>query len=362
MADKIELTSEQKQAILDFWNKTPSEPPAVKDIVVHVFGQEHDHRSLEAKAVIAFLASRRLRPKPRTQTIEITEPHREYIKNNIGTMNAAEMARIIFSNPALTNLSAESRAVNEYIKSLRDDDTLPPPAADPYDIPSGEYNAPDTFHKVLKKVNFYTNLDYTQETMAPNIRKGITALMKYLATYRFVKSINSYESESDRKSLEDAFIRYTYDKSELTQEEIDQYITLAEQSVLAHKAQIRSEHLQRLLEERTSQDADSVRISMDLVEMIGKAQTEYDQIIKRQQKLFDDLTEKRSEKLSKEIRDNASVLNLIQEWKQEEYRRQYLKLVEVEAQAIEKEIDKISSMSEIKGRIFGLTKDEAKYG
>ena len=101
---------------------------------------------------------------------------------------------------------------------------------------------------------------------------------------------------------------------------------------------------------------------MSLVEMIGKATTEYNLSVKRQQDLFEDLTEKRSEKLSKQIKDNASVLNLIQAWKQEENRKKWLKYVELEDKAIENEVDKMTSMEEIKGKVLGLTKEEAKYG
>ena len=101
---------------------------------------------------------------------------------------------------------------------------------------------------------------------------------------------------------------------------------------------------------------------MGLVEAIGKASTEYDQCIKRQQKLLDDLKEKRSTRLSKQIKENASILNLVQEWRNEEQRIKMIKLGELEQQAVAKEVEKLSTMSEIKARILGLNKDAILYG
>jgi len=56
-------------------------------------------------------------------------------------------------------------------------------------------------------------------------------LINYLHTYRFIRQMNSFDKAEDRNSCEDAFVRYTYDKPDLTQEEIDQYIELANSTV-----------------------------------------------------------------------------------------------------------------------------------
>ena len=173
--------------------------------------------------------------------------------------------------------------------------------------------------------------------------------------------MNSYDSDDDRNSCEDAFIRYTYDKPDLTQEEIDQYIELANQVVRSFKIQRRSEGMQRILEDLTNSSADP-KVSMSWVEAIGKAGTEYDQCLKRCNDLLDDLKEKRSTRLSKKIKENASILNLVQDWRDEEQRVKMLKLGELEQQAIANEVEKLTTMSEIKARILGLSKDQILYG
>ena len=61
----FELTEEQKQKILDAWNNaSKTSPPSLKDLVVAALGSEFDGRSLEAKSVKSFLASRDIKAKP----------------------------------------------------------------------------------------------------------------------------------------------------------------------------------------------------------------------------------------------------------------------------------------------------------
>ena len=114
--------------------------------------------------------------------------------------------------------------------------------------------------------------------------------------------------------------------------------------------------------DEAADDTEGARISMGLVEAINTAQTEYNQCVSRQQKLLESLKEKRSSRLSKQIKENASILNLVQLWKDEESRIKLIKLAEVRKKSLEKEIDKISSLDEVKAKIMGLTREEVLNG
>ena len=98
---------------------------------------------------------------------------------------------------------------------------------------------------------------------------------------------------------------------------------------------------------------------MALVEAINTAQTEYNQCVNRQNKLLESLKEKRSDKLKKQLQENASILNLVEMWKEEESRKQLLQLTELRKKTLKDEIEKLSGMDEVKARIMGLTEDEA---
>jgi hypothetical protein len=359
--DKIELSPEQQQAVVDFWNKTPSNPPSIKDIVAHVFGTEYDLRSPEWKAVMAFLAARGLKRQRDKEKIELNENHQKYIQNHYKTSSAVEIARDIFANPNLTNLHAEARAVAEYIKSIAAPEDL---LGDTAQVPTGNYQPPETLHATLKKVNEYTNNLLNKEKLTVDQKKGLEALMRYLHNGRFLKQINCYDKEGDRVTFEDSFIRYTYDKPDLTQEEVDQYCTLANEVVSSFDIQARKKTLNTLLDNLTenSKGEDTVKMSMSLNEAITAINGEFNDCVKRQQTLLNALTEKRSDKLDKKIADNASVLNIIKAWQQEENRKIGLARGRVEESDVKEEIEKMTSMADFKAKILGLSATEALYG
>jgi hypothetical protein len=147
----------------------------------------------------------------------------------------------------------------------------------------------------------------------------------------------------------------------LTEEEVDQYIVLATEVVISSSIQANVVRLQGLLDD-IADDTEGRRISMSLVESISSARTEYNQCVTRQQKLLNDLKIKRSERISKQVKENASILNLVEVWKDEESRIKMIKLANMRKQIVEKEIENLSTMDEIKCRIFGLSKEEGLNG
>jgi allophanate hydrolase subunit 1 len=142
---------------------------------------------------------------------------------------------------------------------------------------------------------------------------------------------------------------------------VDQYIVLAGEVVIASNIQRRVEHLQNLLDDAAA-DTEGRRIAMSLVEAISTAQTEYNQCVNRQQKLLESLKQKRSDKLKSQIKENASIINLVQLWKEEESRKKLIKLAELRKKSVNNEVEKLSSMEEVKATILGLSKDEVSNG
>ena len=182
-----------------------------------------------------------------------------------------------------------------------------------------------------------------------------------VSVFRFLHQISTYNIETDRELFESSFVRYTFDKGDLTQEEVDQYIVLSAEVVIASTIQRRINHLSDLLDE-VANNTEGRRISMALVESISKSQTEYNQCVNRQQKLLGDLKEKRSDLLKRQIKENASILNLVQMWKEEESRKDMIKLAEIRKKAVKEEIERLSTLDEVKARILGISKDEVLNG
>ncbi len=316
--DNLELTSEQKEEILRFWNEkmqgSSKVCPSLKELTIHIFKEELDGRSLEGRAIKDFLATRELKPKTTSEyekdLYKLSDDHKEYIDNNCQTNSVFDMSKSLFG-PTISNLSKETRAIAEYVKTLDKVKVYKPIEA--YEIPSGEYEPPKTLDRVIRRINMYTNTEFEKDKITPRQKKNAEMLLKYLHTYRFVKQMNIYDSDSDRKTCEDVFVRFTYDKPELSEEEIDQYIVLANEAVLAFKAQRRSEKLQGMLESISDNSPEQAKFAMSLV---------------------------------------------LEAWKNEESRRNWIRLAEVEQKAVGDELIKLEGLSEIKAKLMGLSKEE----
>jgi hypothetical protein len=100
------------------------------------------------------------------------------------------------------------------------------------------------------------------------------------------------------------------------------------------------------------------KIPMTLIEASNSARNEYNQCVTRQQKLLNDLKVKRSDRLSKNIKENASILNLVYLWKEEETRKKMIRLAETRKAAVKEEIDRLMTIDEIKCKIVGLSEDQ----
>jgi len=358
-----DLTNEQQQIIMDEWNNNPDDPPSLLDLITKAFpGQDLDGRSKEGRAVKEFLANSDIKArgaheyKPKKK-INLTEEDIEFIRNNACTMKSLELTRVVFKDNKLSNLSQESRCVTEFLETLTRESLLMPIES----AVSEEYKTPKTFSSCLARINKFVHPALDKDKISPAQRKAVHSLVGYLSTYRFVHQINSYMSTSDRDLFESSFVRYTHDKYDLTQEEVDQYIVMSCEVVIASTVQARVERLSNLMDD-SADDSEGRRMSMSLIEAISSCQTEYNQCINRQTKLLNDLKEKRSTRLSKELKNNASILNLVEMWKDEESRIKMIKLADLRKVALSEEVGRLSTMEELKGRILGLSEDEVLNG
>jgi hypothetical protein len=328
----------------------PDEPENMKD------GRSKYGRLIKATLVERGLqahASHKYQPK---EKIKLSDENIEYINNNYRMMSFVEIARLLFDDSTLSNLSPEARSVQEHIQSLNPEESF-----QAGEIPQEEYKPPRTIDRAIAKINRYILEGIDRNKLTASDKKNCEMLIRYVHTFRFLHHMNHLSTNVDRELYESSFIRYTYDKPDLTQEEVDQYIVLSGEAVIASNIQRRVEHLQGLLDDAAN-DTEGRRISMALVESINTAQNEYHQSVNRQHKLLDDLKQKRSHRLKNQLEENASILNLVEVWKEEEGRKKMISLAERRKEAIEEEIDNITNMDEIKARVLGLTKEEVLEG
>lgn len=362
----FELNDEQKLLIVNTWNSNKENPPSLQQLTQIVFPDipNIDGRSVYGKAVKKFLASRDLKVRTKTEyvkkdRIEFSQAQKDFIANNAAMMTPVEMARSLFNNYDLTNLSIESISVEEYLNTLPKQIQNVPTETASENQPNEDYKPPKNLERALYRVNKYVLDAIDKDKITAKQKKELNSLISYLHTYRFLHQIATYSDSIDRDLFESSFIRYTYDKSDLTQEEVDQYIVLATEVVISSNIQ---ETIQTLQEQIDMEINSGQKIPMPLVEAVTSARTEYNQCVTRQQKLLNDLKVKRSERISNQVKENASILNLVQMWKDEEARAEMLKMAEMRREVLKTEIGRLSSMDDVKARIFGLTEEEVLDG
>jgi hypothetical protein len=356
--------------------------PNLSELTRKVFGNlSIDGRSKEGRAIKEYISEFQI-GKVKVNVIKKMEPYtlseeqkekikEEYRKEGFTTLI---FTRNLLNDQTISALHLEHRAVSEYVKSLHDQDDKkslrisdsgefetinyePSSNLRRGDAPAEQYRPPATIVQVIARINKYLNYGWKEENLKRAQIKCVESLFAYLKIFRFLYQINNYSRQEDRELFEDAFIRYTHDKDDLTQEEIDQFITLSNEVVIAADIQRRIEYLRMSLDDMAS-ESDGRKISMSLNEAINNAQTEYNQCISRQDKLYKSLTVNRSKRIEEKRNENASILNLVYAWKQEENRERMIALAERQREALKEEVQKLSSVDEFKAIIRGIDPKE----
>jgi hypothetical protein len=375
----IQLTEEQQGLIRKAFENNAS--PNLSELTRNVFNNNLiDGRSKEGRAIKEYIAQFQI-GKVRVNVIQKVDPYilSEEQKDKIKLAFKEDgfttliFTRKMFQNETISALHQEHRAVHEYVKFLNDQEdkknlrisdsgefesiVYSPSNMKRPEIASEQYKSPATMIQAIARINKYLNYGWKEETLKRAQIKCVESLFSYLKIFRFLYQINSYSRIEDRELFEDAFIRYTHDKDDLTQEELDQFITLSNEVVIAADIQRRIDYLRHALDDMAS-ESEGKKISMSLNEAINNAQTEYNQCISRQDKLYKSLTVNRSKRIEEKRNENASILNLVYAWKQEENRERMIALAERQREALKEEVEKLSSVDEFKAIIRGIDPKE----
>ena len=105
------------------------------------------------------------------------------------------MAEELFQKKGLTNLSAETRMVIDFIKVLPNNLKF----EDPDQLIVGKYQPPKSQERAVVRVNKYVLKGLDKDKLSPRDKSGISALISYMHTYRFLHQINTY---NERKKIQ----------------------------------------------------------------------------------------------------------------------------------------------------------------
>jgi phage gpG-like protein len=348
----MELTKKQKDLIIENSEKITDLAELTR--IAFPECENVDGRSKQGRAVREFLSQQKI--EYQTKFVEVKPPvslsqeQRQFVDNSINDgMTCAQIAAVLFPSERITKSSKEYTAIFQYVDN---NESLQTPSIE--DAINRRYFPPKAPSKIIKKVNECCAKEIQENKLSVTERKGVEALGCFLASPRFIQVINTYDSQADRDLFEAEFIRATWDKPDLTSDEINLYINVCMDYIHLKNIQSAINKLNRMFDEAEDQQDLTVR----LAELLKTKSEEYNQCEKRMESLIQKLQGDRSKRISSHQKQNANILALVQLFQEEEERKVMIKIAQLQKQAVKEEADNIESMPNWKARVLGVSKED----
>lgn len=346
------LTDEQKEAVKVAYRKSTD----LNEITREVFNNPNiDGRSKEGRLIRSFMISSNLKFKTarraKQDSIQFTEEQEQFIIAQANTgLSSLAIADLLFPNKEVKPLSLEQRAVHSIIKEINPDYS---PSQDS-DVGLSSYVAPKSTSRIIKKINDATGNELIEEKINRQHKICVDRLGINLNNSRFIKIVNNYLSKEDRELFEQEFIRLTWDKPDLTADEINLYMNVCKEIV---NLEVVSKHLNKLndmFDIANDQEEMSVRLS----EIIKAKSSEYHQCETRIENLTKKLQGDRATRMQNKHKEHASLLSLVQYFQDEEERANMVKIAEMQKALVKDEAHRLEGMAEWKSRILGISQED----
>lgn len=342
----IELTKEQETLILESFQKDPN----IINITKIVFeDQSLDGRSKEGRAVTKFLAENGLKAKTtkaeKSKEVNLTDEQLDLIESmKADGLNTSEIADLLFKKK-VARLSVEWRAVNEVVNRNKEEEREEAPST---------YVAPNALSRLIKKINDSTGYGLEEGRMSRNQKHCCDKLRINLSNSRFMAIVNNYTSFRDKELFEQEFIRLTWDKPDLTADELNLYMNVAKEII---NLELITGHLQKLNDMFESAD-DQDEMTVRLAEIIKAKSSEYHQCESRIENLTKKLQGDRGARLANKQKETASFLSIVQLFQEEEERKNMVRIAEMQKEIIKEEAQKLEGMAAWKARVLGIGIDD----
>ncbi len=347
----MDLTDDQKKFIDDNCEK-------ILDLIeltrAAFMNEELDGRTKEGRAVREYLASKGAKYQTtqhkKAKTTKFTSDQREFILSSASQkMRPFEIAQLVFPEKHLYPLSKEVIDINDLIRKES------PEGASEEDSALGSvYRPPQNLEKITSLVNAATTQDLDSTKISLHKIKCIETVGKFIQSPRFSQVINNYSNQDDRDLFEAEFIRATWDKPDLTSDEVNLYINVCIDYVNLKNIQGAVDKLNGMFNDAEDQQDLTVR----LAEILKTKSEEYNQCEKRMESLISKLNGDRAKRISSRVQENASILSLVEMFQTEEEREVMVKIAEMQKAMIREEADRLESMPEWKARVLGIGKDD----
>ena len=348
----MDLTDDQKEYIKNNVAKVAN----LNELTQKCFRDDDlDGRTKEGRAVRKYLIENNIdykttRRKPQDK-IELNDSQKEFIIQQAQEgMSSLEIAKLIFPEKRVKPLSNEQRTVLAHINEVNPDFV---PSQDSAAV--NDYVPPKSPSRVVKKINDATGLELDDRKLNRQKQICVDKLQINLSNSRFLKIINNYLNKPDRELFEQEFIRLSWDKPDLTADEINLYLNVCKEVI---NLEVVSAHLNKLNDMFDVAD-DQTEMTVRLAEIIKAKSQEYHQCETRIENLTKKLQGDRAERMKKSQKNNASFLSIVQMFQEEEERKNMVRMAEMQKKLIKEEAERMEGMAEWKARILGISQDDA---
>lgn len=349
---KIKLSEEQKQFIRDNFKETPN----LLDLTKAVFKNDDlDGRSKEGRAVKKFLAEQSMDYKTtkwdKVEDIVLTEHQIEFVKQQAKNgLSAFQISEMIWPEMSVKRFSKQHVAVLDFLREYE-----PAYVHDSESAVNRLYSPPKLLSTGLTKINQFCFENLKEEKLTHDETHCIESLIKSLSAPRFIQVISNYSNMKDRELFEAEFIRATWDKPDLTTDEINLYINVCVDYINLKNILSHIEKLNNMFNEVEDQQDMTVR----LAEVLKSKTDEYDKCEKRMESLIKKLNGDRSERLRNKTKENATIISLVKNFQVEEERVRMIELAEMQKKLVDEEVARLDNMDSWKARILGISKHDA---
>lgn len=313
-----------------------------------------DGRTKEGRAVREYLAKKDLNYKTtkveKVKNINLSTEQKEFVEEYArDDLNAYRIAQIIFPDKNLSPLSKETLVIAEHIKEVMPDNVAPEDSA-----LNKAWEPCSSLPLIVKRINEWVGKKLRADALNVQQQRSVDMILTYLKSPRLSFVINNYTNQQDRDLFEAEFIRATWNKTDLTPDEINLYINVCVDYINLKNISNHMEKLNRLFSEADGQADMSVR----LAEILKTKSEEYNQCEKRQESLINRLNGDRAKRIASRNEQTTSILSLVELFQDESERKLMIKIAEMQKKAVRKEVGRIEEMPAWKARVLGIGKDE----
>ncbi len=354
------LNEDEKKKIVECWNGGARN---LIDIIKYAIGPGFDGRSAQGKAVKKHLAERNMAntvthvylKKAEREILEkvrvenLADGQKESIANNWRDMAIPDLVELLYPNQEITQTDDRYKDVRDFVKKLSG-------AGNEGDRILADYKPPKTEAQILNKIRQCATVDIKEDGQTPKFMEGVARLLKFISSFKFVYEMNNLKHQSERDLFESSFIKYTYTKPDLSEEEVDAYIDVCSE-IIAYE-RMKQEEVMLADEARAQMGEDQKNIKMGIVEAMGKLRTTMDQNKKRRDKTLEGLNGLRADRLDKIETGSATIANLIQAFRNADKRNKILTDMESKRDGLNAEIQRLSGMDALFVEVFGVGQKE----